>query len=148
MGTTVDAMQAGQAAVETRIPLLYSEGVAKGRISAERWVELISVNPAKLMGMWPRKGRIGEGADADLVVFDPERRWTVDWRELHMSGGYSCWDGWEVTGKVRTTILRGTPIVEDERYVGSRTGGRFVPRTMLPEVLSGDFAFSSEAAPA
>ena len=148
MGTTVDSMQAGQAAVETRIPLLYSEGVAKGRISAERWVELISVNPAKLMGMWPRKGQIAEGADADIVVFDPERRWTVDWRELHMSGGYSCWDGWEVTGKVRTTILRGTPIVEDERYVGSRTGGRFVPRTMLPEVLSGDFAFSSEAAPA
>ena len=118
MGTTVDNMQAGQAAVETRIPLLYSEGVAKGRISAERWVELISVNPAKLMGMWPRKGQIAEGADADIVVFDPERRWTVDWRELHMSGGYSCWDGWEVTGKVRDTILRGSVLVEDGEFVG------------------------------
>jgi dihydropyrimidinase len=145
MGTTVDAMQAGQAAVETRIPLLYSEGVAKGRISAERWVELISVNPAKLMGMWPRKGRLAEGADADIVVFDPERRWTVDWRELHMSGGYSCWDGWEVTGKVRDTILRGSMLVEDGEFVGSRTGGRWFPRTMLPEVLSGDFGFSEVA---
>jgi len=88
------------------------------------------------------------GADADIVVFDPSRTWTVDHRELHMSGGYSCWDGWEVTGKVRTTILRGSVLVEDGAFVGSRTDGRWQPRTMLPEVLSGDFAFSSEAAPA
>jgi dihydropyrimidinase len=145
MGTTVDAMQAGQAAVETRVPILYSEGVAKGKFSVERWVELISTNPAKLMGLWPQKGRIAEGADADLVVFDPEKRWTVDHDELAMSGGYSCWDGWEVTGKVRDTILRGQVIVEDGTFVGSKTGGRFVERTMLPEVLSGDFSFSSEA---
>jgi dihydropyrimidinase len=145
MGTTVDRMQAGQAAVETRIPVLYSEGVAKGRFSVERWVELISTNPAKLMGMWPQKGRLEAGADADIVVFDPDKQWTVDHRELHMSGGYSCWDGWELTGKVRDTILRGTVLVENENYVGSRTNGRFVPRTLLPEVRNGDFSFSSEA---
>jgi dihydropyrimidinase len=145
MSTTIDNMQAGQASVETRIPILYSEGVAKGRISVERWVELISVNPAKLLGMWPRKGRIAEGADADLVVFDPNKEWTVDWRELHMSGGYSCWDGWELTGKVRDTILRGSVLVENERYVGSKTGGRFVGRALLPEVVAGDFSFTSTA---
>jgi dihydropyrimidinase len=145
MSTTIDNMQAGQAAVETRIPILYSEGVAKGRFSAERWVELISVNPAKLLGMWPKKGRIAEGADADIVVFDPTKEWTIDWRELHMSGGYSCWDGWEITGKVRDTILRGSVLVENESWTGSKTGGRFVPRTLLDEVRNAEFGFSSEA---
>jgi dihydropyrimidinase len=145
MGTTVGSMQAGQAAVELRVPLLYHQGVAAGRISASRWVELISTNPAKLMGLWPRKGRIAAGADADIVVFDPARRWTVRWEELHMDAGYSCWDGWELTGKVRDTVLRGSVLVESETWVGSRTGGRFVPRTLLPEVLAGDFAFTSEA---
>lgn len=145
MGTTVDAMQAGQAAVELRVPLLYDGGVNGGRFSVERWVELISVNPAKLMGLWPRKGRLEPGADADVVVFDPNRRWTVRWQDLHMKEAYSCWDGWELTGKVRDTILRGRVIVDGERFVGAAGGGRYVPRRMLPEVLDGDFAFTSQA---
>ena len=145
MGTTVDSMQAGQAAVELRVPLLYSEGVAGGRISARRWVELISTNPAKLMGLWPRKGRIAAGADGDIVVFDPAKRWTVRWQDLHMDAGYSCWDGWELTGKVRDTVLRGSVLVEGEQWVGSRTGGRYVPRTLPREVLAGDFAFTAVA---
>ena len=145
MGTTVDSMQAGQAAVELRVPLLYHQGVNGGRISAGRWVELISTNPAKLMGLWPRKGQIAEGSDADIVVFDPAKRWTVRWQDLHMDAGYSCWDGWELTGKVRDTVLRGAVLVESEAWVGSKTGGRFVPRTLLPEVLAGDFGFTSVA---
>lgn len=145
MGTTIESMQAGQAAVELRVPLLYHAGVNAGRISVNRWVELISTNPAKLMGAWPRKGRLAVGADADVVVFDPARRWTVRWEDLHMKERYNCWDGWELTGKVRDTILRGTVIVEAESFVGSATGGRFVPRTLLGEVTAGDFAFTSEA---
>jgi dihydropyrimidinase len=145
MSTTIDNMQAGQAAVELRIPLLYDRGVNAGRISINRWVELISTNPAKIMGMWPRKGQIAEGSDADIVVFDPSRSWTVRWQDLHMSTQYSCWDGWELTGKVRDTVLRGSVLVENEEFVGSKTGGRFVPRTLLPEVVSGDFEFTSRA---
>ena len=62
-----------------------------------------------------------------------------------MSTEYNLWDGWELTGKVRDTILRGSVLVENEEFVGSKTGGRFVPRTLLPEVVSGDFTFTSEA---
>jgi dihydropyrimidinase len=145
MSTTIDNMQAGQAAVELRLPVLYHSGVNSGRISVNRWVELISTNPAKLMGLWPNKGQIAVGSDADIVVFDPNREWTVRWQDLHMSEKYNCWDGWEVSGKVRDTILRGAVLVENEEYVGSRTGGRFTPRTLLKEVVNGNFSFTAEA---
>jgi len=136
MGTTVDAMQAGQASVELRVPVVYSHGVATGRFSASRWVELISYNPARLMGLWPAKGELAPGADADVVVFDPQRKWTVQWQDLHMSEPYSCWDGWELTGKVRDTIRRGQVLVRDGNYVGSRTDGRFLKRRLLSELMA------------
>lgn len=145
MGTTIENMQAGQAAVELRIPLLYSEGVNSGKISASRWVELISTNPAKITGLWPRKGQLVEGADADVVVFDPRKRWAVRWQDLHMSTQYNCWDGWDLTGKVRDTVLRGAVIVENETWVGDKGRGQFIPRTLLPEVVNGDFSFTEEA---
>lgn len=145
MGTTIDKMQAGQAAVELRVPVLYSSGVVSGRISVNRWVELVSTNPAKIMGVWPRKGQLAVGADADIVVFDPGKQWTVRWEDLHMKEKYNCWDGWTITGKVRDTILRGRPIVENGQYVGSGTGGAFIERTLLPEVVAGDFSFTAEA---
>jgi dihydropyrimidinase len=145
MSTTIDNMQAGQAAVELRVPLLYDQGVNSGKLSVNRWVELISTNPAKIMGMWPKKGQLALGSDADIVVFDPNKSWTVRWQDLHMSEKYSCWDGWELTGKVRDTVLRGSILVENEEYVGSKTGGRFVPRTLLPEVLSADFDFTFQS---
>ena len=97
----------------------------------------MSYNPARLMGLWPRQGRAGaRGADADVVVFDPNRKWTVHWQDLHMSEPYSCWDGWELTGKVRDTIRRGQVLVREGNYVGSRTDGRFVERTLLPELMA------------
>lgn len=136
MGTTVDSMQAGQAAVELRVPLLYSMGVATGRLSAGRWVQLIATNPARMMGLWPAKGELAPGADADVVVFDPRATWTVRWEDLHMSEPYSCWDGWEVTGRVRDVLLRGKVLLDGGRYVGSRTDGRFRPRTLLGRPLA------------
>jgi dihydropyrimidinase len=136
MGTTVDAMQAGQASVELRVPLVYSHGVATGRFSASRWVELVSYNPARLLGLWPAKGELAPGADADVVVFDHHRKWTVRWQDLHMSEPYSCWDGWELTGKVRDTIRRGQVLVREGNYVGSRTDGRFQERRLLPELMA------------
>ena len=136
MGRTMDSMQAGQSASEIRVPLLYTTLVASGKASASRWVELISTNPARIMGLAPAKGEIAVGADADVVVFDPNRTWTVDWRELHMSVPYSCWDGWELTGKARDVMLRGQLLVENENYVGSKTSGRFIPRTLAPEYLA------------
>jgi len=88
------------------------------------------------MGMWPTKGQLAVDSDADILVFDPNKRWTVHHEDLHMSATYSCWEGWELTGKPRTTILRGEVLVENENYVGSKAGGRFVPRKLLPEVVS------------
>jgi dihydropyrimidinase len=137
MGTTVETPQGGQNAVEMRLPVLYHRGVTEGRISPGRFVELISTNPAKLMGLYPRKGALLPGSDADIVVLDPDRSWTVRADEHHMGGDYNAWEGWELRGKVVTTILRGTPLVENERWVGSRTGGRYQPRTLLPELMSG-----------
>ena len=150
-GAELPFPQGGQAAVELRLPLLYSSGVVPGRIGVSRFVELASTAPAKLLGLWPQKGEIAAGADADIVVFDPAKVWTVDWRDnLHMSAPYSCWQGWELTGKARTTILRGSVLVEDESWVGSTTGGRFLERKLLPEVVGPapdlDFVFQARQA--
>jgi dihydropyrimidinase len=136
MGTTVDAMQGGQAAVELRLPVLFHLGVQQGRLSLNRFVELVSTNPAKIMGLYPRKGDLAPGADADIAILDPNRRWTVHAEELHMNPSYNSWEGWELDGKVVTTILRGSVLVENENYVGSKTGGQFIPRTLLPEIVS------------
>jgi dihydropyrimidinase len=135
MGATVDSLQAGQAATEMRVPVLFHRGVQEGRISLNRFVELISTNPAKIMGLYPRKGVIAVGSDADIAVIDPARTWTVRWQDHHMSADYNCWEGWELKGKVLTTILRGSVLVENEQWVGSKTGGQYLARTLLPEVV-------------
>jgi dihydropyrimidinase len=88
------------------------------------------------MGLYPRKGDLAVGADADIAVLDPNRRWTVRSEDLHMTPGYSVWDGYELEGRVATTILRGSVLVENEVFVGSKTGGEFVPRTLLPEIVA------------
>jgi dihydropyrimidinase len=136
MGTTIDSLQAGQASVEMRVPVLFHRGVQEGRITLNRFVELISTNPAKIMGLYPRKGVLAVGSDADIVVIDPARTWTVRWQDHHMSSDYNCWEGWELKGKVTTTILRGAVLVENEQWMGSNTGGQFLPRKLLPEIAS------------
>ena len=136
MGTTVDALQCGQAGVELRLPVLYHLGVHQGRLSANRFVEVVSTNPAKIMGLYPRKGTLAVGSDADIVLFDPRQTWTVRHEDLHMTADYSCWEGWELTGKVRTTVLRGAILVEDGRLVGDTRSGQFLARRLLPEIVA------------
>jgi dihydropyrimidinase len=129
MGCTVDTGgQAGQASVEMRIPLLFHEGVNQGRLSLTRFVELVSTNPAITMGLYPRKGVIRPGSDADLVILDPHKEWTVRTEDHHMSADYNCWEGWQLRGKARDTLLRGTPIVLNEKWVGDKSGGKFLER--------------------
>jgi dihydropyrimidinase len=134
-GTTVDQLQAGQAAVELRVPVLFHLGVQSGRLSLRRFVELTSTNPARLMGLYPLKGVIGVGSDADIAVIDPRRRWVVDHEQLHMGADWNCWDGWELSGKVTHTILRGQLLIEDSNLTGSSSGGQFIPRKLLPELI-------------
>lgn len=136
MGTTVDQMQAGHANVELRLPVTFHLGVQQGRMSVNRFVEVIATEPARIMGLYPQKGTIAVGSDADIVVLDPNQTWTIHHQDLHMSADYSCWDGWELHGKVVTTILRGSVLVHDNRFVGSRSGGRFLARALPSQITS------------
>lgn len=138
MGTTVDAMMAGHPNVELRLPVLFSEGVQRGRFDVQRFVELVAADPARLMGLYPTKGTIEVGSDADIVVLDPAHTWTVHHEELHMSSDYSCWDGWELQGKVVVTTLRGRVLIDGGHEVGPRDAGRFLTRSLSDEVRSGD----------
>ena len=130
MGTTVDQMQAGHANVELRLPVTYHLGVVEGRMSLNRFVDVIATGPARVMGLYPRKGTLTVGSDADIVVLDPNRSWRVRHNDLHMRADYSCWEGWELQGSVVATILRGQPLVRDGRWVGPVAAGRFQRRRL------------------
>jgi dihydropyrimidinase len=128
MGTTIESLMGGYDGVELRVPLLFHCGVQEGRLTLQRFVEVVAANPARIMGLYPKKGCLAPGADADIAIIDPARVWTLRSEDLHTSADYCPWEGWELRGKIRTTLLRGIPLVENENYVGSRTAGRFVPR--------------------
>ncbi len=114
--------------LETLVPMLYSEGVAKGRLSISRWVDLTATNAAKIFGMYPRKGAIVEGAAADLVVFDPACRVVINSREMHSRSDYDPFEGFEVTGWPKMTISRGRPIVTDRKVDAPAGRGEFIAR--------------------
>ena len=135
-GKTVETACGGHAGIETRGIIAYTEGVAKGRLSLRRFVELFSTNPAKVLGLWPRKGTITPGSDADLVLWDPADRRTITLADLHHDGDYSIWAGWPCVGWPRTTIVRGQVVVEDGQLVGSPTHGKWIPRSFTPEILT------------
>jgi len=118
----------GLPGVEDRVDLLHDGGVAGGRLTKERWVELISTAPAKLFGMYPRKGAIAVGSDADLVIYDPAAKHTISATTHHMDVDYSCYEGREVTGQSRTVLSRGTLVVRDREWVGPKGHGRFIRR--------------------
>lgn len=118
----------GMPGIETLIPLLYSEGVLKGRIGLNQWVELISVNPAKLFGLHPHKGSLAPGADADIVVFDPGMKKTLTADNLHYNVDYSPFDRFTVTGWPEITISRGKVIYRKGKFLGEKGWGKFIPR--------------------
>jgi dihydropyrimidinase len=108
----------GLPGVELRAPLLFSEGVSKGRISLPQFVAMSSTNPAKLNGLYPRKGVLMPGADADVVIYDPQREVEVAAATLHMATDYTPFDGWKISGWPVTVISRGHPVVEDGKFSG------------------------------
>ncbi len=118
----------GLPGVEDRVDLLHDGGVVGGRISRERWVEIISTAPARIFGMYPQKGAIAVGSDADLVVYDPNRRHTISAKTHHMDVDYSCYEGREVQGGSDVVMSRGTVVVRDGEWVGPAGHGRFVKR--------------------
>jgi dihydropyrimidinase len=119
----------GAPGIETRMSLVYDAGVGSGRISLTRFVELTATAPARLFGLYPRKGAIVPGADADLVLFDPERKVTLSAAALHMRVDYSPYEGRTVVGAVDTVLSRGRVIVERGQFTGGTGEGRFIRRS-------------------
>ena len=118
----------GLPGVEDRMDLLHDGGVVAGRISKERWVEITSTAPAKLFGMYPKKGAIAVGSDADIVIYDPNRKHTISAKTHHMDVDYSCYEGRSVQGGSDIVLSRGTAIVRDGTFTGRKGAGKFVKR--------------------
>jgi dihydropyrimidinase len=118
--------------LETRLPLLFSEGVGKGRIDLHRFVALTATNPARLYGLYPRKGTIAVGSDADLVIWDERRRVTIRNERLHHAVDYTPYEGFELTGWPALTLSRGETAWEDGAFRGAAGHGRFL-KCGLPE---------------
>ena len=118
----------GLPGVEDRVDLLHDGGVVGGRISRERWVEIISTAPARMFGMYPQKGAIAIGSDADIVIYDPNRHHTISAATHHMDVDYSCYEGRTVQGGSDIVLSRGAVIVRDGEFTGRKGHGRFVKR--------------------
>jgi dihydropyrimidinase len=126
-GVSFDKVSNGAPGIETLLAIAYSEGVAKGRITVERMVELLSTAPARLFGL-QRKGSIEVGRDADIVLFDPAARRTLRAADLHHTSDYTPYEGLELTGAIRSVFVRGRPVIRDGAFVGTRGLGQFVER--------------------
>jgi dihydropyrimidinase len=118
----------GVPGLETRMPLLFSEGVGKGRITINEFVALTSTNAAKIYGLYPRKGSLAIGSDADIAIWDPEWVRTIKQEMLHDNVDYTPYEGMEVKGWPKIVINRGRMVVEEETLKVNRGSGKFLPR--------------------
>jgi dihydropyrimidinase len=118
----------GVPGIELRLPLLFSEGVARGRIDIHRFVALTATNVARLYGLYPRKGTIAVGSDADIAIWDPKRETTVTWELLHDSVGYTPYEGRRLEGWPETVLSRGRIAVADGELKVARGSGEFLAR--------------------
>ncbi len=128
------AIPNGIGGVEHRMDLIY-QGVVAGEISLPRWVELCSTTPARMFGLYPKKGTIQPGADADIVLYDPAATWSISVDNHHMNMDYSAYEGFQVTGKVDTVISRGRVVIENDAYHGKPGDGSYVPRGLSQYLL-------------
>ncbi|HXV71102.1 MAG TPA: dihydropyrimidinase [Acidimicrobiia bacterium] len=125
----------GMPGVEPRMVLMYNGGVVEGRINLNRFVEITATTPAKMFGMYPKKGTIAVGSDADIVVFDPKGRHVISVDTHHMDVDYSAYEGWEMTGKVDTVMSKGKVIVANDEYLGSPGDGEYLVRGQSQYVI-------------
>ena len=125
----------GHPAIENRMELLFSEGVVKSRISLHKYVEVSSTNAAKIFGMFPRKGTIAVGSDADIVIFDPIEKHTISVNNHHMNVDYSGYEGWEVTGKVKMVLLRGQVVIDNNKCLAEKGFGQFIKRNKVSQII-------------
>lgn len=125
---TITDLRPGISSLQFMLPLFFSEGVKKRGVSVERFVQLTSTNTARIMGLYPEKGVIREGAHADIVVFDPERSAVIRGEDDFSNSDYSVYEGWSVTGWPTMTIRRGEVVFEDGRVLGRPGSGSLVDR--------------------
>jgi dihydropyrimidinase len=118
----------GHPAIENRVELLFSEGVQKGKISLQKFVEVTSTNAAKIFGMFPRKGTLAVGSDADVVIFDPDEKHVLSAKTHHMNVDYNAYEGREVTGKVKIVLLRGKVVIDGNECKVGAGYGQFIKR--------------------
>src|SRR5437764_323035 len=124
----------GAPGVENRVPLIYNGGVVENRISLNRFVELTSTAAAKMFGLFPRKGTIAVGSDADIVVFDPEKEQTLSVKTSHMNVDYNAYEGKKIMGVVETVLSRGRVVVEGGEFKGKAGDGQFLKRGTCVEI--------------
>src|SRR6478736_4885739 len=129
------AIPNGIGSIEHRMDLMY-QGVATGQITLERWVELTSTTPARMFGLYGKKGVIAPGADADVVVYDPAGHTSIGvGKTHHMNMDHSAWEGYEIDGHVDVVLSRGKVIVDGDQYLGAKGDGRFLPRGLTQYLL-------------
>lgn len=124
----------GHPAIENRMELLFSEGISKGRITLNKYVDVSSTQAAKIFGMFPKKGTIAVGSDADIIIIDPNEKHTLSAATHHMNVDYSGYEGWELTGKIKTVILRGTVAINNNQCLVSKGHGQFIKRSKLRQI--------------
>jgi dihydropyrimidinase len=122
------AIPNGCPGIEDRMMIMYTHGVQTGRISLNRWIELCCTNPAKLFGCYPQKGAITPGADADIVIWDPNKQVTISAATQHQNTDYNLYEGWNVTGAPSVVLSRGRVLVQDGEWKGEQGAGKFVAR--------------------
>ncbi|MBK8774491.1 MAG: dihydropyrimidinase [Chitinophagaceae bacterium] len=125
----------GHPAIENRMELLFSEGVSKGKITLNKFVEISSTNAAKIFGMFPQKGTIAIGCDADIILLDPVEKHKLSAKTHHMNVDYSGYEGWDCTGKIKTVLLRGEVVIEDNKCLVQKGFGKFIKRSKVAQVI-------------
>lgn len=125
----------GHPAIEHRMELLFSEGVQKGKITLNKYVELTSTNAAKIFGMFPKKGTIAVGSDADIILLDPNEKHVISAASHHMNVDYSGYEGWELTGKIKTVLLRGRVAIDKGECLIEKGYGQFIKRNKVKGII-------------
>ncbi len=134
-GVRIDDTTGGNSGVEPRVPLMYTEMVGRRGYSLERFVDLVSTNAARILGMYPRKGAITPGADADITVLDPTKRRTITAADLHETD-YTPWEGWDAHAWPCLTMLRGKVVMENGQLTGDLADGKWISRTIDPNIIA------------
>ena len=125
----------GHPAIEHRMELLFSEGVNKGKISLNKFVEISSTNAAKIFGMFPEKGSLAPGSDADIIIMDPNEEHVLSAKTHHMNVDYSAYEGWKVKGKIKTVVMRGKIAVDNNKLIVNPGYGKFVKRKKVNGII-------------